>query len=136
MAIQVNIFNDSGNRYLPKKKIEKTVKNTLRNEKVKKADINVVLSDDKKISELNKKYLNHIGATDVITFSLDDVKIEGEIYISVDTARENSRNFKVSLTNELMRLASHGALHLAGYSDETDEQRQLMHTLESKYIDF
>jgi len=35
-----------------------------------------------------------------------------------------------------MRLASHGALHLAGYNDETDEQRQLMHKLETKYIDF
>jgi len=98
MAIEVKVFNDSGYRFLPKIKIEKTVKNTLVKEKVKKAEVNIVLINDEKMTGMNKQYLNHEGATDVITFSLDDVKIDGEIYISVDTARENAGNFGVSLT--------------------------------------
>jgi rRNA maturation RNase YbeY len=135
MAINVEIFNSSSTSFLPKSKIEKTVSQVFYGEGSKEAAINVIFMDDHEIHELNKKFLGHDCPTDVISFDLSENReIEGEIYIGVDTAREQAKDFRVSLTNELTRLAAHGALHIIGYDDSTKEKRQQMHELENKYI--
>lgn len=58
----------------------------------------------------------------------------GEIYISAETAEKQANEYGVSLTNELMRLTAHGALHLCGYDDGTEADKEAMHKLENKYI--
>ena len=60
--------------------------------------------------------------------------MEGEVYISADTARNQAVEFGVTLTEEILRLAAHGALHLAGYNDATPEEKKIMSTLETKYM--
>ena len=136
VKFNLNVFVDCSLKYLPKKKITEKVNKTLRFEKIKKANISIILTDDKKITVLNKKYLKHDRPTDVIAFSLNDNtnEIEGEIYISVDTAKIQAAEYNVSLTNELMRLAVHGTLHLIGYEDDTIEKKTKMHNLEDGYI--
>lgn len=134
MAYNIAVFNASGRKRLVKSKAEKAVAAVLKGEKKKKASINIIFTDDKEILRLNKQYLNHHYTTDVITFSLGDDLLEGEIYISVDTAEKNAKRFNVSLTRELLRLSIHGALHLAGYDDATDDERHNMHLLENKYL--
>ncbi|MFH1050434.1 MAG: rRNA maturation RNase YbeY [bacterium] len=138
MKINIQIYNDSSYKYLPKKKLIEVVENVFRHEK-KGTDIllNIIYINDEKIWEINRKYLKHNRTTDVITFSLDEEEkiIEGEIYISVDTAKKQSDEYKVTFNNEIMRLAVHGALHLAGYDDDTDKNRILMHNLENKYLE-
>jgi len=54
--------------------------------------------------------------------------------ISADTAERQAKDYKVSLKNELKRLAVHGALHLAGYDDSTDKERAKMTELENKFL--
>lgn len=120
--------------FLPKKKIEETLRRTFIGEKVAVAVIRVIYLGDSDIRKMNKEYLNHDYATDVITFSLGEKDTEGEIYIGVETAKRQAAEYKVSLTNELMRLAAHGALHLCGYTDNTGNGRKKMHELENKYI--
>lgn len=117
-------------------RITSAIQRTLQGEKVKQADIAVIIVSDDELLELNKIYLNHHYYTDVITFPLGDEggPIEGEIYISMDTAAAQAKEYSVSRTNELTRLAVHGTLHLVGYDDATKEQRQHMHVLENKYI--
>ncbi|MBL7973739.1 MAG: rRNA maturation RNase YbeY [Candidatus Kapabacteria bacterium] len=117
-------------------RITNAIQRTLQGEKVKQADIAVIIVSDDELLELNKMYLNHHYYTDVITFPLGDEggPIEGEIYISMDTAAAQAKEYSVSRTNELTRLAVHGTLHLVGYDDATKEQRQHMHVLENKYI--
>jgi rRNA maturation RNase YbeY len=83
---------------------------------------------------LNKQYLQHDYATDVITFPLDEQPLYGEIYVSLETARRQANEYGVTVVNELCRLAVHGALHLLGYDDATLEDRAAMHKLESKFI--
>ena len=133
---QINIFNDCSLKFLPVKKTKEAVSNTLKGEKAKNAVINIVYVDDKTIHELNKKYLKHDRTTDVISFSLEEgtSHIDGEIYISIETAVKQAKDYEVSLTNEILRLAVHGTLHLLGYLDDTIEQRQIMSILENKYI--
>jgi probable rRNA maturation factor len=96
--------------------------------------INLVVCDDSFIHDLNKQYLAHDYPTDVITFVLEAHPLDAEIYISYETAAEQAKDYQVSLTQEMCRLAVHGALHIAGYDDDSDEKRQAMHKLENHYL--
>jgi probable rRNA maturation factor len=100
--------------------------------------ITLIFTDDSTITELNQRYFNKTTSTDVIAFTLtdDETLPEGEIYISVDTAAENAEAYGVTLESELCRLAAHGVLHLIGYDDKTDEQRQIMTELENKALEY
>ena len=85
---------------------------------------------------MNKKYLDHNFATDVVTFPLNDEQdsVEGEIYVSINTTKRNSKDFKVSHQNELLRVTIHGALHLAGYDDSTSKLKSKMKDKEDYYL--
>ena len=106
----------------------------LKSHKVKHAKIDIIFLSDRRIRTLNKQYLQHDYATDVITFPLDEQPLYGEIYVSLETARRQANEYGVTVVNELCRLAVHGALHLLGYDDATLEDRAAMHKLESKFI--
>jgi probable rRNA maturation factor len=134
MNFVINIYNTTDYRRLPKSRLIKTVESALKGENIKQAEIRIIFVDDREIHDLNTKFLGHDYPTDVITFPFDEENLEGEIYISVDTAQRQAADYGVTLGNELRRLAVHGALHLAGYDDDTDEKRAKMNDLETKYI--
>jgi rRNA maturation RNase YbeY len=98
--------------------------------------INYIFTNDHILVQLNKEYLRHYTLTDIITFDLSDQdkEITGDIYISVDRARENAKEYKVTLGNELNRLMIHGILHLMGYKDKTREEKALMRAKEEFYL--
>jgi len=135
MSVELSYSNQAGRKYLPLKKIMNAV-STAVNDVLGDVEgsISVVICDDNFIHELNRTYLKHDYPTDVITFVLDEVPLEAEIYISSDTAAVQAAEYKVSLTQELARLAIHGVLHTAGYDDSTKQSRQKMHELENKYL--
>lgn len=94
--------------------------------------LSYVFCSDTKILEINKEYLNHQTYTDVITFNLSDsTEIEGEVYISIDRVLANSKEYSVTFEKELCRVIVHGLLHLVGYNDKNEQQRQEMHNRES-----
>ncbi len=100
--------------------------------------IAIIFVDDRFISELNIKFLQKSGPTDVISFNLSDSESEpdGEIYISVETASRNAKDYNVELTNELYRLAAHGLYHLLDYGDADPQQRREMTRLENKALEY
>ncbi len=132
--IQVQVFNESNQKPVPRTKIQEVVRRVFASEGIKEAEINVIIVTDEKIHELNLEFLQHDYTTDVITFPLSENPLEGEVYISADTARNQAVEFGVTLTEEILRLAAHGALHLAGYNDTTPEEKKIMSTLETKYM--
>ena len=71
------------------------------------------------MSELNRRYLGHHGATDVISFGLGQHgrrgPVVGDIYICPEIARSNAARQGVSSQEELLRLVVHGTLHTLGY---------------------
>jgi rRNA maturation RNase YbeY len=85
---------------------------------------------------MNVKYLDHDTYTDIITFDLSEETdtISGDIFISVDRARENAKAYKTTLTQELRRLIVHGILHLLGFKDKTDGEKALMRQKEDYYL--
>lgn len=130
----LKVFNSSSIRFLPIKSVKKSIETLLLDYKISEATISFIYMDNNEIQEINKQYLEHDYPTDVITFSLEDDKIDGEIYIGAQIAKEQADEYKVSIKNEILRLAVHGTLHLLGYDDNTDEKRLEMHQLENKYI--
>ena len=66
--------------------------------------------------------------------SLDEEKVDGEMYISTETAARQSKEYNVSQTNEIIRLVIHGVLHLLGFDDSSDELRQRMHEEENRVL--
>lgn len=98
-------------------------------------DINIIISTDDFIRELNLKYLNHNYNTDVIAFDGNSGSIvNGDIYISKDTVKRNACNYKASLDNEMLRVMIHGLLHLSGYDDKTECEKENMHRIEDRWL--
>jgi rRNA maturation RNase YbeY len=61
-------------------------------------------------------------------------EISGDIFISIDRAKENSKEYRVTLSNEIRRLIIHGVLHLMGYKDKTPAEKALMREKEEFYL--
>ena len=115
--------------------MKKYLKKCLKEENVKGATFNIILTDNKIIHEINKKYRNIDKETDVISFALEDEKEEnfntkkrvlGDIYISVDKAKSQAEEYNHSLARELSFLAVHGLLHLLGYDHMKKEDETVM----------
>ena len=89
--------------------------------------LNIIFCDDHHLSALKAKYFNEDVLTDVLAFPIqNDTVLESEIYISYDRALANSKEFNVSINNELVRLIVHGLLHLLGYRDDNKKSKQIM----------
>ena len=96
-----------------------------RGAKIKRLDINFVTEDE--MLNLNQKHLKHDTHTDIITFSYkDQVIIESEIFISFTRASENAKKYFETVENELLRLISHGLLHILGMEDTTKALKKKM----------
>lgn len=101
---------------------------------VSNLEINFISGED--IHAMNKSYLKHDYTTDIITFNYSDSlqQIDGEIFISIDDALSNSKKFRVTLSDELVRLVIHGILHLLGYDDQNLTDKKIMKRLENKLL--
>ena len=98
--------------------------------------LNYIFCSDVYLLSYNKQYLNHSTLTDIITFELNgkDKPILGDIYISTERINENAKKYNSTLVQELHRVIFHGALHLCGYKDKTQEQKELMRNKEDHYL--
>lgn len=98
-------------------------------------DLTYIFCSDEKILEINNQYLQHDYYTDIITFDYsEDNIISGDIFISLDTVKSNSEQFKTEYKEELHRVIIHGILHLSGFSDHTEEEEKQMRNLENQAL--
>lgn len=99
--------------------------------------ISFIFTDDIFLREINRKFLEHDYYTDVITFNLSEQEglLDGEIYISTETVKSNSITYGTAFEDEIKRVMVHGILHLAGYIDDTDDQREEMRRMENRYLE-
>ncbi len=98
-------------------------------------NLNYIFCDDNYLSQINLQYLNHDTLTDIITFDYsEEAIIAGDIFISIDRVKENAQDYNVTLEEELNRVMSHGVLHLLGYKDKTESEKNLMREKENEMI--
>jgi len=122
---------------LPDKTIlKKFISTSFEKETRKKLSVTYVLCSDEYLLRINQDFLKHDYYTDIITFPLSETqtKVEAEIYISTDRVRENALKLIVPFEQELHRVIFHGVLHLCGYKDKTNSQKEQMRKAEEKWI--
>lgn len=99
-------------------------------------NINIIFCSDNYILDVNMKYLQHDYFTDIITFDYCEKDIlSGDLFISIDSVRENSLFYGTEFPEELNRVMVHGVLHLIGYDDHTEEDIKTMRSKENYYLD-
>lgn len=97
--------------------------------------ISYIFCDDNFLLAINQKYLNHDTLTDIITFDYSEgSSVSGDIFISVERVEENAKDFEVDLKVELKRVMAHGVLHLLGFNDKSEEEKELMRAKEDEKI--
>lgn len=131
----INIFNSTEFKPIPRKRIIRAISSILADHNIDEYFINVVIQTNEEIKKINQEFLNHNYETDVISFNLEETPFEGEVYVSIDKTIEQSNDYQVSIKDELLRLISHGVLHLVGYDDSNEIEKNSMHFLENKYIE-
>ncbi len=131
-----NVFIDKNFEKLNESVCKSIIGKVLTHYKYKSYDVNIVFTSDIHLSDLKKEFFSKNQWTDVIAFPLhiDSNFIEGEIYISIPTAKKNAILFKEPYEKELGRLIIHGSLHLLGFEDKSKEQKKKMTILEEKFL--
>lgn len=122
------------------------------------AEVNVVLTDNEEIHEVNREYRNIDSATDVLSFPMVDYEVPsdfdhveeaaedyfnpetgelmlGDIMISVDKVEEQAEKYGHSQTRELAFLVAHSMLHLCGYDHMEEEERLVMERKQNEILE-
>ncbi len=99
-------------------------------------DISIIFCSDNYILDVNMKYLSHDYFTDIITFDYCEGKtLSGDLFISIDSVRENASFYGSEFSDELNRVIVHGLLHLIGYDDHNENDRKIMREKENYYLE-
>ncbi len=116
--------------------IELAVRIVLTDAGVQSATVSVAIVDDSKITRLNREFLNHDYATDVLSFTLSDphTPLEGEVIVSAETAARTAARYGWEAPQELLTYIIHGTLHLVGYEDASPTQRAKMQLREADVL--
>ena len=114
--------------------------------KITEAELGIHLVGAKEMARVNRQFLQHEGSTDVITFNHEEIsskrlartlappKIHGELFICVDVAIGQAKEFKTSWQAEVVRYVVHGVLHLLGYDDLKPTLRRKMKRAENRLV--
>ena len=105
--------------------------------------ISVVIVDKETIHEINKTYRGVDKVTDVLSFAFEDsegatpagIRILGEIYLCIDKAKEQAKEYGHSSKREICYLTIHGLLHLLGYNHEKEDDKIKMREKEEEVLE-
>ena len=130
-----NLNKKSRLNYTSLRKLAETI---LEKEKTRAA-VNLIFANDSYMKKLNSKFRGKNKTTDVLSFPLEselkrDSVFLGEVYVSLEQARRQAKEYGVSLHKELQCLVAHGVLHLLGYDHQTKKEASEMRKKEEKYL--
>ena len=116
-------------------KVKKWLSEVVKEEGKVCGDIAYFFIDQKSLREINIEFLEHDYETDVITFDYcEKYIVNGEVYIGIETVKNNAEKFSSSFRKEYLRVMLHGALHLLGYKDNSREEKIIMRAKEEYYL--
>ena len=135
--IDIKVFNSFEKIAINDLSVEKLAKKILSEKSLNdKAIISIIFCDNKTLNNFKIKYFDEDVFTDIVTFKIEDKPfLEAELYISTEMAIENAKEFKVSLDNEIIRLISHGILHLIGYDDSNNSLSKKMFSVQEEIVE-
>lgn len=132
--MEIEVFNETNEEISELDFLKDFLMKVAFDEKLENVIFNVIIVDNEKIHEINREYRNIDRPTDVISFALEDddsfnrtdIRVLGDIYISIDKVRSQAEEYGHSFKRELYFLATHGFLHLLGYDHMTSEDEEVM----------
>lgn len=103
--------------------------------------VDVIFVDDDFMKKINLKFTKRGETTDVLSFGMKEGKNMaldypslGDIYVSLDQAKRQAREYRITLKEEVSRLVIHGLLHLLGYGHKNKTQARKMKEKEEAYL--
>lgn len=132
----INFFYEEIQKFrIDKKKIRTIIGTIIEDYHFKMGEINIIFCNDSFLVEINNKYLCHNNYTDIITFdNCENTMIAGDLFISKERVEENSVLFSQGFNNELNRVIFHGILHLIGFNDVNEREKNTIREREDYYI--
>jgi probable rRNA maturation factor len=133
--IGVSIASPQEHVELEYQRLKECARTVLAGEGIKEAKVTLAFVDDLTSAGLNKRFLDHEGPTDVITFPYSrGKKLEGEVVIGVEVAQREAADRGHGVDSELCLYVIHGTLHLCGYDDRTSRDAAEMRKKERAYL--
>ena len=135
-VIHIALTNEQTTLSLDRRRLRRAMRTVLKDAGISQAEISLAVVDDPTIHRLNRQYLKHDYATDVLSFVLEqsDDRLVGEVIVSADTAKAAAPAYGWAAENELLLYVVHGTLHLVGQEDASRAQRAEMRRREAIYL--
>ncbi|MCH5330014.1 MAG: rRNA maturation RNase YbeY [Alistipes sp.] len=135
---RIGFYND-GSSFLPphRRNIRRWLISVAHRENRRITELAYIFCSAQRHREMNRQFLGHDYFTDVITFdygSRQQATASGDIFIDVETVRDNARIYGTDPKREMLRIIVHGLLHLCGQKDKTPRTEAQMHRKEDKYL--
>ena len=135
----VRYYNDSTTyRLRQKRRVAAWLGEVAREEGYTLGDVTYIFCSSAVHRKMNIDFIGHDYFTDVITFDYSDLKgegvVSGDIFIDVDTVKDNARIYGATPRREMLRVVVHGLLHLCGQKDKTPRAEKQMHRKEDYYL--
>lgn len=141
--MEISIANRQRTKKINSRFLKEVVGELFAELKIENAELGIHLVGAKKMAEVNRQFLRHEGSTDVITFdhstpnfqlSTFNFQLHGELFICVDDALQQAKEFRTSWQSEIMRYVVHGVLHLLGHDDLEPGPRRAMKRIENRLV--
>ena len=123
-------------RKLDLRLLKKIIAAALEELDIKEAELGIVLIGAREMALLNEEFLGHEGPTDVITFDYSEKRkqLHGEVFVCVEIADKQAKEFGTSRQSEVVRYVVHGILHLMGHDDLQAAARKKMKREEGRLV--
>ena len=140
---EIEIFNETSEEIKEIETVKRLMDYSTKYEGVENVSFNIIIVDNNRIHEINKEYRGVDRPTDVVSFALEeeafptiegDIRTLGDIYISIEKAREQALEYGHSFEREISFLALHGLLHLLGYDHMEKEEEKIMFEKQDKIL--
>ena len=131
MKVYLDVHNSKWKKY----KIDfNAIVNNVVGKKYQNSEVSIILTDDKEIKKINRKYRNINKPTNVLSFELGDDILLGDIYISLDTVQREAITENISVEDHCAHMVVHGVLHLLGYDHINDQDATVMENKETQIL--
>jgi probable rRNA maturation factor len=141
--MNIVIANRQRTRKINSRQLKKIAAALLADLKIGDAELGVNLVTSREMTLINETFLRHEGSTDVITFDYSsaecgvrsaELNLHGEIFICVDEAVAQAKQFETDWQSEIVRYLVHGVLHLLGHDDLRPAARRRMKREENRLL--
>jgi probable rRNA maturation factor len=137
MAISIQIHRGPSMGRIPRSLLTLAVEMIAEDYGWEDGQISLAMVDDREIHRVNRQFLNHDYPTDVISFDTTESEefLEGEIVVSIDTARRVAEEHGWNPNHELLLYIVHGMLHIIGLRDKSPKDIRAMREAERFYME-